>query len=170
LRAQVPPFTPSRQAWSGLTSGLIPTVRQISLIAALALSAALLDVGAGPLPANAQAPATVCAPAFSFETDCFVEPARLGIGAHGSMRKIHWNIWGGPVAVGVGRLRVTGFAGQPGTGIGPTKGRVIFTALIPCQSSAGAPLQIYSRITIRYGKHFHKHYVHNELWGSCPTA
>ncbi|MQA72989.1 MAG: hypothetical protein GEU88_01315 [Solirubrobacterales bacterium] len=124
--------------------------------------------GLAPDPGSASADTAsppkrkVCAGQFDFATRCEVEPRTLGIGAKGRLAKIDWRRWGGAKAVGFGRLTVAGFAGEPGTGIGPTRGRVKLSHLVKCEGK-----RWYSRITIKYGPDLDRAYVRDAIWFDC---
>lgn len=95
---------------------------------------------------------------------CLVRPRWLAIGAKGVINKIRWRSWGNGPAVGIGRLFVAGFIGDPDSGIGPTRGRVRFRRVDQC----GERL-LYTRVKITYGKRFRKTYVPDGRYGRpCP--
>lgn len=93
---------------------------------------------------------------------CEVRPNSLAIGAKGALKGIDWKRWGGKRAIGIGWLTVAGFPGEPGSGIGPTKGRAKLERRVSC----GGELH-YGRLTVKYGPGFRKTYVSRATVAFC---
>lgn len=133
---------------------------KITAVAIVAFFAASSPPASGQtLPRQTVEP---CAALFSFSTECAVRPAKLGIGAKGAVKGISYSSWGVSPAVGRGTLTVAGFVGEKNSGIGPTKGKVIFRDLVTCSGV----LQ-YATLTVKYGKKFKRKYVRSIPWAPC---
>lgn len=136
-------------------------VAPISLLVCLAL-AVPVALATDREPAQRADAGKVCAAIYDFADKCQVKPDKLGVGAKGAVKRIHWRDWGAKRAIGFGRLTVAGFQGNPNSGIGPTKGRLKFDGLVKC----GGDRQ-YAELTIKYGHNFDKTYVKRATWAPC---
>ena len=122
---------------------------------ALAIAGAAFGLFGAAAPSNA-------APNYclsDFNNACLVRPNIIPTGAHTYMRAVHWRSWNGANAIGFGRLIESGGCCNPSFN---QRAKVRLWLPGECGSRIW-----YSRISINFGPHLEKRYLHDEERWPC---
>lgn len=94
---------------------------------------------------------------------CRQRPHYLIMGARANMSKIKWSHWGHRKAIGKGRIYNAPSFGQPDSGIGPTRGRIVLSKRVNCFNRGW----VFRKYKVRYGPGLSKTFSKVSVFEPC---
>jgi hypothetical protein len=149
-----------RHAWKVCRLALIVIAIEVVLGFAVGIATGPSEASAGsPLLGATDASGSPNYCVGDARQECLVRPQRLFTGAHTYVRGIRWRSWNGSTALGFGRLIEVGGCCNPSF-----NDRAKIRLSLP--GECGNRIWYY-RLSINFGPHFHRQYLHNAETVPC---